>query len=194
MQNYGCGHKTCANLAKQGASKCAAVFALLKYNYNLPHPKAGTSEWVFGLGKELGGSYAGQYNLCAGGHEPADYVLGDFCWIRCAMREFREEFKIDCDFKRFDLMFRSAKSKRIRVFMHHQTPVFIAILDTGTSRHTIKNQMQQDNINPMLTYSYKEMCDFEYFRLTDCSQLEYKNLPVSSFAEGIRKKIDINQI
>jgi hypothetical protein len=181
-------HNTCKRLSKQGVNHCAAVIPLLHYKRNI-------NAWVFGVGLENGGKYAGKYNLCAGKGESNDNINGHFCWLKCAKRELKEELKINARFKdgSFDRLFRGS-NKRIRVIIHGKTPVFIAMLPSGTSRSPIKNAMKSDCSNHQLPHSYKEMSDFEYFRLDNGVQIEGKNIMLSSFASAVRTKIDVNKL
>lgn len=192
-------HYICESLEKKGANKSAAVIALLNYNpsNNAQMVKNGVTGniWVFAAGKEVAGNYKGTYNLCSGGEEHTDYVNGQFCWLNCCKREFFEEFKISCKFSdgSFDFCFQNSTGS-IRYFLHHNTPIFIALLPEGTSRSGIKHQMTVDCKNPKLPFCMREMTDFEYFRLDNGNQIENLPLTLSSFANGVRKKIDVNKL
>lgn len=178
-----CNHKTCENLRKLNAAQAAAVIPLVYYN-----GKHG-SYWAMYVGNELGGQYAGKYNLCAGKFEPSDQN----CWIKCAMRELKEEYKIDLDNASFDALFRGSNGK-IRVIMHNRTPVFVAVMPAGFSRKPIKAQMAADLQDPTKGHSYKEMDDIELIRLDNGKQIEGANISVSTFANAVRQKIDTNKL
>ena len=183
-------HRTCRNIAKRGARHSAGVIPLLEYKY-----KNKQTTWVFGVGLETGGEYVNQYNLCVGKGEKEDEINGQFCWLKCAKREMLEEIKIKTSFsdKSFDKFFRGSAGS-IRYIIHHGTPIFIAKLKDGTSRSSIKKLMQNDCQNSKLSHHYKEMSDFEYFRLDNGLQLDGLNLPLSKFAHGVSKLIDINKL
>lgn len=180
-------HNTCRKLAQRGAGKCAAVALVM------PYKKGNIDCWVLGVGKEVGGRYRGQFNLCAGKSEASDYYGKAFCWLKCALRELREEFKIDVSFgPRFDEIFKNKKGDT-RFIIHNRTPVFIAVIPSGLRRLEIKNQMTYDRNDQMKPYSYKEMDDFEFIRLDNGKQIENKNIIVSDFADSIRQKIDVHK-
>ena len=147
-----------------------------------------------GVGLEVGGQYANQFNICAGkGEEKQDRVHGDFCWLRCVIREFFEELKLFAPFETgaFDAFFLNKKTGRLRYFLQRRTPIFIALLPPGTSRATITKAMQTDLLNPALPFSHKEMRAFEFIRVDSGAQIEGKAIPVSSFADAVRRRIDV---
>lgn len=188
MNNTCTKHNTCKNLANQGANHGAAIIPLLMHsNYG----------WVFYLGRERHGKYKGEYNLFAGKGEPEDNNdKGEFCWIKCAIRELWEEGCIDASFKGglFDSIFRSFDGKCIRVFMHYQTPVFVGVLPKGTSRASIKKMITINQHNPSLGPQYKEMDDVEIFYLKDGKHPEGKYHPISSFAYAVSQKVDTTKL
>ena len=177
-------HPTCKKATQQNASFSIGVCALLHYqNENF-------SDWVMGVGKEKKGNFIGQYNLCLGTGERTDKnIKGELCYFEIIKREFREEFKIDTN-GIFDSYFKGSNGK-IRYFMHCTTPIFVAILPTETSREQIKNAMVNACNNSSLPMCEKEMDDFEYIRLDNGQQLEGKQIKVSSFADAVRRKVDI---
>jgi hypothetical protein len=180
-------HKTCEKLQRLGAAHSAAVAAVFFYRKNI-------NNWILSVGLENGGNYRGMYNLCAGKGEQSDNNQTGFCWLNCAIREFREEFKIDAPFSNgiFDKYFKSSRGK-IRFILHHRTPVFIAVLPNGTSRSPIKQKMQYDMMYSR-DPSYREMADFEYVFMDTGKQIEGKNIMLSSFADAVRKKIDLSKL
>jgi 8-oxo-dGTP pyrophosphatase MutT (NUDIX family) len=76
-----CNHNTCVSIRNAGA--CNSIACVLVNNYN-------GAKIVIYLGKERGGNYTGQYNLCAGKLEPCD----GGCYLKALQRELGEEFKI----------------------------------------------------------------------------------------------------
>lgn len=182
-------HKTCEMLAQNNAARSAAAALVLYYGKSI-------NAYVLAVGKEIGGQYSGQFNLCAGKGETQDVNnKGEFCWLETLKRELREEFKINVHFsdKTFDNMFKGSDGK-IRFIIHNKTPVFIGILPAGTSRKPIKQRMITDIQNPLMPSPYKEMSDFEFIRLDNGQQIEGNNIQVSNFAEAIRKKIDVSKL
>ncbi len=182
-------HSTCKYLAGKNAAHAVGVAALLFYKGNL-------NKWVLGVGLENGGSYANEYNLCAGKGEKKDINSnGEYCWLETLKREFFEELKQNAPFGGgvFDSFFRGS-NKKIRVIMAGRTPVFITILPAGTSRKTITAQMKADMANPKVPGACKEMRRFEYICLDNGKQIEGKKIPVSDFAEKIRKRIDVKKL
>ena len=157
------------------------------------HYKLQINQWVLGLGLENGGQYKDQYNLCAGKGEKEDDTGNGYCWLNNALRELYEEFTIKVNWSNFDSFFRGSDGK-IRVFLHGRTPVFVMVLPGGTSRKPIKQQIQANLRNPVLSHSYKEMRDFEFFKLSDGQQIEGQVCNVSSFADAVRRKIDVTKL
>ena len=104
-----CGHHTCTCLLQRGAARGVGVFL---YNRR--------KRCVL-LGVERFGQYAGQLNLCAGRMDPGDRG----CYISAAMRELREEFKVDVSYKDFESTFRNFSKTSIRFMMVNTTPVFV---------------------------------------------------------------------
>jgi hypothetical protein len=179
-------HKTCQMLAKFNAALAAAVVPLLNY-------QGGLNEWVMGVGLENGGPCKDKYNLCAGKGEKKDYNKTGFCWLKNALRELFEEFTIQVTWANFDSYFRGSNGK-IRVFLHNRTPIFIMVLPSGTSRKPIKAQMMANMQNPALPHCYREMRDFEFIKLSDGQQIERHGIVVSSFADAVRRKIDVTKL
>lgn len=177
-------HETCKNLARQGAVHSAAVVPLLYYQKNV-------NQWVMGLGLENAGTYKDQYNLCAGKGEKADDTGNGYCWLNNALRELYEEFTISVSWKNFDSYFRGSAG-RIRVFIFQKTPIFIMLLPPGFSRQPIKAQMTANMRNRQLTAAQHEMRDFEFIKVSDGQQIEGRYIPISSFADAVRKQIDPN--
>jgi 8-oxo-dGTP pyrophosphatase MutT (NUDIX family) len=179
-----CGHSVCASFHTPGSNvkQTAAVAAILHYNMR------GSIIDVIGLGLERFGQYRGKYNLCAGSAETDDFIAGVFCWVKCAVRELSEEFKIDVvgqDMIR--QMFCNDKGV-FRVFTHNTTPVFIIILPKGTSRRPIKQDIEL-HIKNHPNKAYREIGDFEWFRIDNHEQLEGKRFEISKFADDVITRI-----
>lgn len=162
---------------------------VLVLNYH--NKTTNTYTWVHALGQETGGQYAGQFNLCSGKLEQAD----GGCFLRGAIRELAEEFKIQTSFGdgTFDAMFKGSNGK-IRWIMHHRTPIFIGVLPAGFSRKPIKQAMAADVGNLHLPHSQREMSDFEFVRLDNGLCVDGRVLQVSTYAEAVRQKIDVTAL
>ena len=91
-------------------------------------------------------------------------------------------------------MFKNSSGSGIRVLIHHITPVFIGVLHKGTSRQHLKLQINRNLNNPSLEHQYKEMDDVEIFDLATGQHPEKKHCKMSSFANAVRSKIDINKL
>jgi len=182
-----CQHKTCAALRAANAANSAAVVLVLNYH----NKSTNTYTWVHALGQETGGSYAGQFNLCSGKLEQVD----GGCFMKGAIRELAEEFKIQTAFAdgTFDALFKGTNG-HIRYIMHHRTSIFIGVLPAGFSRRPIKQAMQSAIANPHLPHSQREMDDFEYVRLDNGRCIDGRALPVSTYADAVRRKIDVTTL
>jgi hypothetical protein len=182
-------HNTCKKLSTMNVYRAAGAAMLLPYN--LPN---GTIVWVMLVGRETGGKYQGEFSLCSGSGEVCDInSQGEYCWLETHKRELREEYKINAPFDgTFDKLFKGPKG--IRVFIHNRTPIFVGVLPNGTSRAPIKQQMLNDCSNDKLPHSWKEMDDAEYIRIYDGTQLEGKSIIVSSYADAVRRKIDLSRL
>ncbi len=181
-----CKHRTCSeirtarsNLGKTGDGGVGVV--LLNNYYS-------RGNYAIFLGKERGGKYKNEYNLCAGGVEQID----NSCYIEAAKRELREEFKIDIqDYKDFDKIFKNT-SGRVRYIMHHSTPIFIGVI-SSIKRGDLNKKIQDDNNNKTLSHSYHEMDRVDYFWLNG-SQIDGQQYVISKFASSVMKKIDVNNL
>jgi 8-oxo-dGTP pyrophosphatase MutT (NUDIX family) len=104
---------TIRNHSKKGGAGC---LILTKQN----------GKWVALLGCEkYGGKNKGKLNIAAGGRNVED----NDCFINCAIRELKEEFKIDLTMCEFLNYFSDKNTKKI--FVHiigGTTPVFIGVL------------------------------------------------------------------
>ena len=181
-----CNHKTC-NKIKQFRSNNnyrgqGGVAVLLLNNYY------NRGNLVALLGKEKGGKYKDMYNLCSGGVDSSD----NHCYIKAARRELLEEFKINVDYKLFDTVFRNSKGK-IRYLMHYGTPVFIGIV-SGVSRSKINPIISLHNSNNSLPYCLRELYGVDYFWLNNKNQIEGYPKRISSFANSVMSKINVNNL
>lgn len=181
-----CQHTTCANIVKKTNGKAKAASVAFVLNYRFPN---GDKQWVIALGKEDFGKYQNQFNLCCGSLDKQD----NGCFIACAIRELREEFKINLSWKDFDKHF-IAPNGHIRYILHYDshthtyTPIFIGRFD-GYHRDPIKNMMKECKKNPNTPSCEKEMSDFEYFFLNG-QQIQGFPCQISDFARAVARKID----
>lgn len=174
-----CHHHSCATFRQAGATGIACVILNLYIKNGIP------TQYVSLLGLEKHGNFKGTFNLCAGGLEPQDRG----CYLMAARRELAEEFKIQTpDFTAFDNIFKGSQG-RLRYIMHHNTPVLIGVVKK-VSRGILNPLIQRDNANHSLPFSYKEMECVDWFRL-DGRQMDGLNLPVSSFASSVMRKVNL---
>lgn len=169
-------HRTCAALLAQ---KCKTGVGIIPYSYY------SEKDLVFMLGKERGGKYQNKYNICSGKRNH-----GEDCWIETALRELKEEFKLDWSFHDFELAFRSPKTGKIRYLIHNQTPVFIGLkmkLSRNICNALIRNEKST-------TSSHHEISSVEFFRVTWNGQIYlyktdlHKTAEISSFASAVLPK------
>ena len=77
------------------------------------------------LGLERFGKYRGKFNLCAGSLEPEDAG----CAVNAAVRELREEFKLEMPAHDFGRCFGLNRNGMLRLVMVGPTPVLIGHFD-----------------------------------------------------------------
>jgi hypothetical protein len=175
-----CNHKTCAKLRAKGAGKGVGVAVFEYYNGSIP---------VLMLGHERGGHYKDEMNLCAGKLDSSDRG----CYIVGAMRELREEFKIDVTSANFDQIFRNSK-KLIRVIMRGRTPIFIGVF-RGISRNPINKTIAICN-STQRPQCEQEMNFVNWIDIRTMSAIdtEYPNHKMSSFAKSFISKFDVSRL
>lgn len=153
------------------------------------------------LGKEKGGNYKGQYNLCAGGIEKKDKG----CPFRALAREMYEEFKLPVmknsnnklkiDWGSFEKFLKWNNGNFVYV-IHNGTPVFIANF-TGVSTTKLNKIVKSHNGDidfvtqkHKYPFCYREMAKLAWFKIADDqSQDGTQNRTISTFAKAILKKI-----
>lgn len=179
QQSTTCKHGTCAKirgLCQNGDIKGFGLMLIMKYN---------GQKWVCMLGKERGGQYKGQYTLCAGKIDQQD----NGCVLKTLVREMVEEFKIDMKFgPEFDKMFRDINGN-IRFYMKHNTPIFIGVLPSGTSRKPLNAKITQANSNPNLPWCLREMEEVSYFDLKTHQEIDGKHCVLSSFSTQVMQVV-----
>ena len=172
-----CYHQECRtihNASRNGRCTGVAVIVLNKYYDQFP---------VILLGKERGGPYALKFNFAAGSIDPGDYN----CILAAAMRELREEFKLDVRLEtNFDQHFRY--NGQIIYFMHHGTPVFVGMF-RGLSRGLLNPVIAQCNANLRLDTCLREMECVNWFRLDqDLIGIDGVKYNISPFVEGVVRR------
>ncbi|ARF08363.1 hypothetical protein Catovirus_1_413 [Catovirus CTV1] len=183
-QHTFCKHNTCHQIrvARGNFSRPGGIGIAFVNNYY-------NKDYVVLLGKERGGNYAGQYNICSGKVESQD----NGCYIKTVIREALEEFKIDVsNYKYFDQCFK-AKNGKIRFFMFNGTPIFVGIIQ-GVSRATVNNIIANHNQNPNMPHAFKEIECVDYFKIDDMKQVEKRPRILSSFAMGVMGNIKSSKI
>ena len=181
-----CQHNTCKNIrsyrANNNKTSEGGVGVILLNNYY------NCNKYAVLLGKEKGGRYAGEYNLCAGSVEKCD----NSCYIATARREMLEEFKLDLHKSSdFDKVFKNSSGK-VRYIMHNSNPVFIGVI-SGIKRKDLNDKIKKDNSNTKLSHSLREMDNVDYFWLNG-TQIENNVHSVSSFASSVMNRIDVKKL
>jgi hypothetical protein len=132
-----CNHNICKKIHKQtNNSKRGGAGCLILTKKN--------GKWVALLGCEKhGGKNKGKLNLAAGGRNDED----DDCYINCAIRELKEEFKINLTYSEFLNYFSDKNTKKI--FYHiigKTTPVFIGVFP-NIDISQLNNSITYDNLH-----------------------------------------------
>jgi hypothetical protein len=184
MQQQTCSHKTCQKIRQfRNSSNLGGIGIAYLVDYN------NTGHYAIMLGKEKSGAYQGLFNLCAGSVEKCD----GGCYIKAAIRESSEEFKICINQKDvFDKVFKNKQGK-VRLIMHNKTPIFVGVVK-GLSRKQINPIIKANNQNTSLPHSMREMSEVDYFWISNKQQIEGTQKAISTFASGVISKIDINKL
>lgn len=153
-----CNHYMC-----QGRSRTAKGVAVC------------VTDWennVILLGRERFGRYALRLNVAAGSIEPVD----EKCVIRAAMRELKEEFKLELS--------RNEWLRRARlVFFLGNTPVINLRYNSNEIDVEELNRTIHDHIaNPNLPGTYKEMSQLQWVSLEG-------DTDITSFTRAILKRL-----
>lgn len=176
-----CTHKTCAKIRSHGNPAGVACTVLNLYNQR---------EWTILLGLEADGEYKHTYNLCAGKLEAEDHG----CYLEAARRELLEEFAIETVLGKgqsFDRIFKNSLN-RFRLIYYHGTPIFIGVFPN----------LSRNKMNPTLQWrkqqrvqkAFREIERVDWFSLRTHQQIEGEMAPVSSFAGGVMRLIDVNKL
>jgi hypothetical protein len=170
-----CNHKICNKIHKQtNNSKRGGAGCLILTKQN--------EKWVALLGCErYGGKNKGKLNLAAGGRNVED----NDCYIECAIRELKEEFKISLTHSEFLNYFSDKNTKKIFYqIIGKTTPVFIGVLP-NIDLTKLNNIIKNDNLystDPCL----QEMEYVDFVDLVTKNQIDdkYPKTNVSSFANA----------
>ena len=172
-----CEHLTCKKIksfrTKNNATNRSGAGVILLNNYY------GHDKYVVLLGKERGGKYKGEYNICAGGMEKCD----NFCYIQTAISS--------SNFNDFGKIFRDSSGK-IRYIMHRNNPVFIGTIN-GVKRKDINDRIEKDNLNFKMKNKFHEIKCVDYFWL-DGTQIENRPCEISTYASSVIQKIDTKRL
>lgn len=137
------------------------------------------------LGKERAGSYQDQFNLCGGGMEPED--VG--CILNAALRELREEFKIEVNWGNFDEFFKDPFGGKFVFIMHRGTVILVGDFQ-GLNKNPLNQKIQACNSNQSLPWKLREIKQVDWFWMDDQSQIEGKQgCVISSYASSVIRQI-----
>ena len=150
-----CNHNTCATLHATHCAKSIGAAIMLNYYDN---------EYVCFLGREVGGEFAGQYNVIGGKMELRDQG----CFLQCLAREVREECKFptlnddgSVNWQVLDAMFKGTDNTFHYFFQQgnvNKTPIFIGVVQ-GISRAVLRAKIQED---AWRDFAFNEMSDIEF--------------------------------
>lgn len=179
-----CRHNFCKYIIQQrqqqGFRPDCGVGVLPIVNYN------GQGRIAVMLGKERGGDYRNQFNLCGGGMEPEDAG----CILNAALRELREEFKIEVNWSNFDQFFKYPFGGQFRYIIHRGTVILVGDFQ-GLSRVPINQNIQACNSNQSLPWKLREIEQVDWFWMDDQSQIDEKQgCVISSYASSVIRKIE----
>lgn len=191
-------HRTCSRIDKEKKYPITGASCIILNNYNKRNNsgKIISTVQVAYFIKERFGIFSGKYSIIGG-----RLNKGEDCYIKCMLRELKEEAKIQLSFADFDKYFKD-KNGKTRYILHigkHSrgnrifcTPIFIGIIE-GISRTIIRKRMKQDNNNSKLDISNKETSDIDCIRLDNMKTLDGKYLDFSSYAKSVLKNNDLNK-
>lgn len=165
-----CHHSVCAELRRKQVGRGVGVLPLVNYHGR---------RLVCLLGKERGGRYRNTLNLCAGMMEDVDKE----CYINCACRELREEFKIFLNPSQFESSF-------TKLILEGRTPVFVLILQ-GLTRREMNAKIYTANANQTLPACEREMAFVDWVGMDTYCQIDnkYPRTHISSFALEVMQKV-----
>ena len=110
------------------------------------------------LGLERWGERKDMFGMCMGKMEPCD----QFCWLRCAVRELYEEFRINLNVQKFEAM-------RPEWGTYNRLPIFLITYDNLNFDECQKNVLED-------YLSGKESCYTEMIHLALCPITEFKKV------------------
>lgn len=186
-----CNCHICHLLISNGAKSHVGAGVAVVTNYNHRNGSMPTKAILLGL--ERYGTYRNQYNICCGKKDnPCD------CFVETAMRELKEEFKMDSD--RNNFINRCTLRGQLRFIVQGPTPIFIYQV-TGLSRSTVNEIITSHNNSPFLPHCYKEMLRVDWFTLSGCRIIPdsknpflTSNVNVTDFASRIANRIYSNSL
>lgn len=152
-----CDHKVCLDNSTKYLNKGVGIIIFNNYTF---HASGKIVSSVL-LGKEKRNCYKGQYNLCSGKLDHEDKN----CWIKAAIRELDEEFKIKLSMSDFEEHFKD-KHGDIDYIILNRTPIFIGKFPR-LSRKPLNLQIIKDLSDHTLPYCYKEIENVDWFTLVN---------------------------
>jgi len=188
-------HRTCSRIDKEKKYPITGANCIILNKYNKRNNgKIISTVAVAYFIKERFGIYSGKYSIIGG-----RLNKNEDCYIKCMLRELREEAKIKLSFTDFDKYFKD-KNGKVKYILHVGkrgnkflcTPIFIGFIP-GISRTIIRKKMKEDNNNFKLNISNKETSDIDCIRLDNMKTLDGKYLDLSSYAESVLRRNDLNK-
>lgn len=147
------------------------------------------NKWVVLLGYEkYGTKNKNKLNLAAGGRNPND----NGCYIRCALRELNEEYKINLSEKEFFKYFTDTENKVQYQIMGGVTPVFIGVIPK-IEISELNKKIKEDNMyNNDPSFREMEFVDFvDIFTRKQINNI-FPESKISSFANSMINKLISN--
>lgn len=156
-----CNHRVCAKLKNSGA--CGSLSVALV----APGPRP-----MMLLVKQNSGQYEGKYTVCSGKRDEKD----NECWVATAVRELREEMKLDMSESQFLQI--CSSGGETRVIRKGTTPIFVGILNElsvsdksvidplAIFRDSLNRAIEADRNDNELPAEYKEVSRVDWFDLS----------------------------
>lgn len=166
------------NWTSRGSLLGGVGAAILNHYYN--------KTWTMLTPKEKSGKYAGMFNMCSGSIEDED----NGCYIDAAIREIKEELRINLNYKTFDKMFRGSDGV-IRVRFVNGTPILIGIIASVSRTKHLNECINQVNRGINAVYDVEQMRNIQLsskITNSDCeiSEVDFVVLGTNMNPENIK--------